>query len=165
MRTALTKSGSISSFAAGGDSSSSLLLADGKLKGARVLLADDLEITRRGMARLLRGSGITLIDEVGNGEHVVERCHEVPYDVIVMEAHMPALDAVATTHHIRQLERLKGVKKPVAIYVMVASEDRATAVDVAKAGAKVFLKPFRGSHVAEVCDNLYESQTPQNIIF
>lgn len=75
------------------------------LRGARVLLVDDDPIRRRAtLAQLLALVGSSSIDEAGNGAQALELLRlasDVPYDLVVIDLHMPGLDGCDTVRQIR----------------------------------------------------------------
>ncbi len=69
---------------------------------AHVLLAEDNEVNRRVVARLLESFGCT-VECAENGRLAVERAAGKRFDVILMDAQMPELDGYAATAEIRRL--------------------------------------------------------------
>jgi DNA-binding NarL/FixJ family response regulator len=61
----------------------------------RVLIADDQELVRRGLAMVIEAqSDMTVVAEAANGHDAVERCHELPVDLALLDVRMPALDGL-----------------------------------------------------------------------
>lgn len=75
------------------------------LRGARVLLVDDEPVHRRAtLVKLLALVGSSSIDEAGDGAEALDLLRwavDVPYDLIVMDLHMPVLDGCDTVRQIR----------------------------------------------------------------
>ncbi len=65
-----------------------------------VLLVEDNEISRRFEAAALRGLG-AVVDEAVSGAEAVALCWHKPYDLILMDIHMPGTDGIAATGRIR----------------------------------------------------------------
>ena len=67
-----------------------------------ILLADDHCMVRQGIRNLLeQEANFEVVGETGNGLGAVKLARELRPDVIVMEAHMPRLDAVEVTRRIK----------------------------------------------------------------
>lgn len=86
-----------------------------------VLVADDHEVVRTGLARLLEGSDITIVAEAENGEQAVEKTLEHNPDVVLMDIRMPEGDGLAA------LEKIRKTKPDVRI-VMLSTYDNPTYV-------------------------------------
>lgn len=69
----------------------------------RILLVDDHDLARRGLAVFLKAFGdLELAGEATDGAEAVRRCAEVRPDVVLMDLMLPGLDGVAATRAIRQ---------------------------------------------------------------
>jgi DNA-binding NarL/FixJ family response regulator len=67
----------------------------------RVLIVDDHEIVRIGIARLLDASpGIEVVGLAGDGEEAIELSAECQPDVVLMDLQMPRVDGIAATQAI-----------------------------------------------------------------
>ncbi len=66
----------------------------------RVLLVDDDPINRLAVGSLLRQQGYPVV-EAENGRIALERLAEQPFDVVLMDVHMPQMDGVEATRAIR----------------------------------------------------------------
>jgi two-component system CAI-1 autoinducer sensor kinase/phosphatase CqsS len=102
------------------------------LRGARVLLVDDDPIRRRAsLAQLLALVGSSSIDEAGNGAQALDLLRlasDVPYDLVVMDLHMPVLDGCDTVRQIRLGAAAGHEQVPVLAHsVQPATEARAQA--------------------------------------
>jgi signal transduction histidine kinase/DNA-binding response OmpR family regulator len=67
----------------------------------RVLVVEDNAINQRIAARLLQNLGCS-VDVVANGREAVEMTERIPYDLVLMDVHMPEMDGFAATGKIRQ---------------------------------------------------------------
>jgi two-component system sensor histidine kinase/response regulator len=93
-----------------------------KIKGARILLAEDNELNQQVATELLRDAGF-VVDVAGNGKIAVEMAIKDRYDVILMDMQMPEMDGVEATVKIRALPQL--AKLPViAMTANAMSADR-----------------------------------------
>jgi DNA-binding NarL/FixJ family response regulator len=86
-----------------------------------VLVADDHEVVRTGLARLLEDSDITIVGEAVNGEQAVEQTMKHNPDVVLMDIRMPDSDGLAALETIKQ-------QKPDVRIVMLSTYDNPTYV-------------------------------------
>ncbi len=70
--------------------------------GARILLADDLDLNRKLISDMLELDGHA-VDSVADGEAAVQLAGEHSYDLILMDMIMPVMDGMAATRAIRAL--------------------------------------------------------------
>ncbi|MEI6196130.1 MAG: ATP-binding protein [Verrucomicrobiota bacterium] len=81
----------------------------------RILLAEDHPINRRLCELVLEGLG-QRADVAVDGREALRRAEQEPYDVILMDCHMPELDGYDATRAIRELEKSRpGMKRPYII--------------------------------------------------
>jgi DNA-binding NarL/FixJ family response regulator len=100
----------------------------------RVLLVDDHQLFRRGVASLLSGrEDIEVVGEANNGAEAVERAGELMPDVILMDIKMPGLDGLAAT------KQLKAEMPYVRIMMLTVSETDEDLFEAIKAGASGYL--------------------------
>ncbi len=66
----------------------------------RVLLADDHEMTREGLRRILETADIEVVGQAGDGETAVDLAMRLLPDVAVLDIRMPRLDGIAATARI-----------------------------------------------------------------
>ncbi len=101
----------------------------------KVLVADDHEVVRTGLARLLEGSDITIVAEAENGEQAVEQTAKHAPDVVLMDIRMPEGDGLSALEKIRQAN-------PDVRIVMLSTYDNPTYVarSVALGAADYVLK-------------------------
>ncbi|MCK7501631.1 MAG: response regulator [Comamonadaceae bacterium] len=108
---------------------------------ARVLVVDDIEVNRIIASALLAQMGLR-IDEAADGLDAVDHCRRVPPDVVLMDVNMPILGGLATTRHLRELQRL-GRLPPFVIVAATANTDAETARLCREAGMDAVLtKPL-----------------------
>ncbi len=67
----------------------------------RLLVCDDHEVIRTGLASLLAGSDIEIIAEASNGKEAVEKAKVSLPDVILLDIRMPDGDGLATLEKLR----------------------------------------------------------------
>ncbi len=67
----------------------------------RVLLVDDQQIVRQGLATILRyAPGIEVVGEAGDGEEAIRLAQELVPDVVLMDLKMPGLGGIPATRRI-----------------------------------------------------------------
>ena len=85
----------------------------------RLLVADDHQVIRTGLASLLAGSDIEIVAEAANGKETIEMAEKHKPDVILLDIRMPDGDGLAT------LEKLRA-KVPDCRVVMLSTYDNPT---------------------------------------
>ncbi len=108
------------------------------LHGLRVLAADDNPINRTVIGRSLAALGADY-DLAANGEEALERAGRTPYDVVLLDCHMPVMDGWTCARRLRDDHRYDSV--PV---LAVSASSRAEDLDRALAAGMDGLlgKPF-----------------------
>jgi len=77
--------------------------ADSGTRRIRVVIVDDHEMVRNGLARFLLVAGdLELVGEAGSGADAVRLCEALRPDVVLMDMVMPDMDGVAATRVIRE---------------------------------------------------------------
>ncbi len=83
-----------------------------KMRGLKVLVADDSAVNRIGIGILLGKYGMS-VDEAVNGEDAVEKLERDVYDIVLMDIGMPKVNGLDATRRIRQSPQQKNRKIPV----------------------------------------------------
>jgi two-component system sensor histidine kinase/response regulator len=78
----------------------------GKLRGARVLLAEDNEINQQVAQEMLEKAGL-VVGIANNGEEAVQRVKAEVYDAVLMDIQMPVMGGFEATQEIRKDGRFK----------------------------------------------------------
>jgi CheY-like chemotaxis protein len=113
----------------------------------RILVAEDNEINRRLVARILEKQGHD-VSYAENGEDVLAALDRESFDLILMDVQMPGMDGLDATVSIRERERSKGTHIPVlAMTAHTLKGDRERCL---KAGMDGFIsKPLRRKEFLE----------------
>jgi len=85
----------------------------------RVLIADDHQVIRTGLATLLAGTEIEIVAEAATGKEAIKQAEKVKPDVILLDIRMPDGDGLSTLEKLRQ-------KSPEARVVMLSTYDNPT---------------------------------------
>ncbi|MBN1588212.1 MAG: response regulator transcription factor, partial [Pirellulales bacterium] len=85
----------------------------------RLLVCDDHEVIRTGLASLLAGSDIEIVAEAANGKEALEQAEKHRPDVVLLDIRMPDGDGLST------LEKLRA-KVPETRVVMLSTYDNPT---------------------------------------
>jgi signal transduction histidine kinase/DNA-binding response OmpR family regulator len=78
----------------------------GRLRGARVLLAEDNEINQQVAQEMLERAGL-VVGIANNGEEAVQRVKTETYDAVLMDIQMPVMGGFDATREIRKDGRFK----------------------------------------------------------
>lgn len=66
----------------------------------RILVAEDNPVNRKVVSAILQRAGHN-VDLVANGQEAMDAVTTVPYDLVLMDAHMPEMDGIEATRAIR----------------------------------------------------------------
>jgi len=93
------------------------------LTGMRVLVAEDNESNQLVASHLLSRAGCR-VEVAGNGVEVLRKLEEQPYDLVLMDCHMPELDGYETATAIRRSDAPWGGVRIVAVTASAMADDR-----------------------------------------
>ncbi len=100
----------------------------------RVLLADDHELFRRGVAEVLTSRGdLLIVGEASDGLQAVELARETKPDLILMDVSMPRLDGLGAMRQV--LQEMPQVK----IVVLTVSDNDEDLFEAIRIGARGYL--------------------------
>ncbi|AYL37663.1 response regulator [Streptomyces fungicidicus] len=101
----------------------------------RVLVVDDQELVRAGLASLLRTApDITEVREVSDGEAAVAAAERERFDVVLMDIRLPGMNGIAATETI-----LRKVPDPPHVIVLTTFDVDEYVYEALRAGASGFL--------------------------
>jgi DNA-binding NarL/FixJ family response regulator len=98
-----------------------------------VVIADDHDLFRRGLIRLLQEGGMDVLGEASDGADAVELCTRVDPDVVVMDLQMPGMSGIEATRAIVDA-RLR-----TRVAVLTVSAEESKVIDALLAGASGYL--------------------------
>lgn len=91
---------------------------------ARILVADDNELNRLLISKILNKRGFFNVEIAANGREVLEKLQLSKYDIILMDLDMPELDGYETTVTIRSWNNEKRKIPIIAVTAHVSSDQR-----------------------------------------
>jgi DNA-binding NarL/FixJ family response regulator len=101
---------------------------------ARIVIADDHELTRTGVRGMLTGEeGLEIVGEASNGSEAVALCRQLRPDLLLTDARMPVMDGLAATRAVKQ--ELPDTK----VIIITLFEDPNYLFQALKAGAAGYL--------------------------
>jgi signal transduction histidine kinase len=117
----------------------------GPAESVRVLVVDDIEQVREGLARLLgQLGGIEVVGTAADGVEAVELVGTARPQVVIMDLRMPNMDGVEATRQIAA--RHAGV----VVLMLSAYGDESLVIEALMAGARGYL--LKGAAAAELAD-------------
>ena len=126
-----------------------------RLSEARILICDDQEANVELLERMLAGAGYLDVASTTDGERAVELSAESPFDLILLDLHMPDPDGFEV------MRRLEPVLEGVWLPILVLTADTSSDVKhrALSAGARDFLaKPLDKAEVLLRIENLLEAR-------
>ncbi len=118
----------------------------------RVLVIDDEEAARYGVARALASQGYAL-DEAADGRAALAKIQELPPDVIVSDINMPGMDGLSLVRQVNE-----NPEAPLVV-LMTAYGSEQVAAEALRAGAYDYLsKPFDVNELRAIIRNALQEQ-------
>ena len=106
----------------------------------RVLLVDDQELFRAGVARIINAQDrLTVVGEAADGAEAVAAVDDLAPDVVLMDIRMPVLDGVEATRQIFAPARIAARATPVRVIVLTTFNLDDRAATAIRHGASGFL--------------------------
>lgn len=124
-------------------------------KRIRVLLADDHDMVRRGLAVFLQAfPDMQLVGEAADGFEAIEQCEQVRPDVVLMDVMMPGMDGIEATR------RIRAQYPAIQVLMLSSSQDEDLIKSAIQAGAIGYvLKDISTNEMAEALRNAYRGQS------
>ena len=111
-----------------------------KNSSIKILLADDHQLFREGLKRILNmEKDIEVIGECGDGLEVVEFCNTTQPDIILMDINMPVETGVAST------ERIRDLFPDVKVIILSIHDDESYVFESLRKGATGYLLKDMGA--------------------
>ncbi len=122
-----------------------------------VLVADDHEVVRSGLASLFKGSDIKIVGEATNGEEAVSQTIKHRPDVVLIDIRMPETDGLAA------LERIRA-KAPETRVVILSTYDNPTYVarSVALGASDYVLKGSARKELVDAIKRAASGESPSS---
>jgi signal transduction histidine kinase/ActR/RegA family two-component response regulator len=119
-----------------------------RLKGARILVAEDDQVNQLVIKSILKLAGLEA-KIVATGQEAIEAIEQDDFDIVLMDVHMPIVDGIEATKRI--LGRKKFANVPIiALSAGVTKEERKKCFS---AGMRDFIsKPFEGASLLEAIE-------------
>ncbi len=115
----------------------------------KVLLADDHDLVRTGMRRLLEDNcDIDVVAEATTGEEAVKYCRELSPEVVLMDINMPGMGGMEATKKIVKLD------STIKVIIVTMNDDEILAKQLLKIGAAGYLT--KGCKISEIMHAIKE---------
>ncbi|MDX2096598.1 MAG: response regulator [Leptolyngbyaceae cyanobacterium bins.59] len=120
----------------------------------KILLAEDMAVNQKVALHVLQQMGYRA-DVAGNGLEVLQALHRQPYDVVLMDLHMPEMDGLEAT---RLLREQKFGSDRLQIIALTADVMQGAREACLKAGMDAYLtKPIRTQDLLHALAEVYQN--------
>ncbi len=128
----------------------------------RVLVAEDGIANQHVALGILRAAGHQAVI-AGDGRETISYWQREPFDVILMDMHMPVMDGIAATEHIRAAEAATGDHIPIIALTAAALKEDADACE--RAGMDDYLaKPIHPRKLQEIPRSIRTQAGSENAV-
>ena len=133
------------------------------LEGLRVLLVDDNAVNRKVVRMLLKPTKVRFVD-AENGQQALELLAEQPFDLVLLDVHMPVMDGVTTIKHIRASPESWNAVPVIALTADAMSGDRERLMALGMTGyaAKPVDQRSLAAEIIRVCSGATAAGQPLN---
>jgi CheY-like chemotaxis protein/HPt (histidine-containing phosphotransfer) domain-containing protein len=136
------------------------MAAEGQLQGARILLVEDNVTNQQVALAVLSKLGYSA-EAVANGKEALEALRTIPYDLVLMDCHMPEMDGYEATRCIRS-PHSSVLNRSIPIVAMTARAMKGDREECLKAGMNDYLvKPVDPMALAEMLDKWLRDETAE----
>ena len=120
----------------------------------RVLVADDHDLVREGICKLLElYDNIEIVGEAGDGIETVNKVRELSPDLVLLDLNMPRMDGITT------IGRIKEIAPDVKILVLTIHDGEEYVYEVAKAGAEGYVqKDIKPEELKEAIERVVKGE-------
>ena len=121
-----------------------------------ILIADDHLLFREGIHRLIDDwTDFEVVGEARNGQEALEMCQKFLPDIVLMDVHMPEMNGVEATAHIRN--KLPGTR----IVMLTVSENENDLFEAIKNGAQGYiLKDVPSKRLHDLLRGVIKDEAP-----
>lgn len=122
----------------------------------RILVVDDHEVVRNGLAMLLDVKpGVEVVGDAADGREAIEKAQALQPDVILLDLVMPNKDGIAVIKEVQQL------RLPCKVLVLTSFTQEDLAFEAVLAGAHGYqLKESSTANLLHAIKAVYNNQTP-----
>lgn len=100
----------------------------------KILVVDDHAVVRKGLVQILDEAPFTAkVDEASRGEDVLDMVRNTPFDVIILDLHLPGMSGLQV------LEQLRHVHPDIPVIILSMHDEEEYGVRVLRAGAAGFV--------------------------
>ncbi|MEA3309630.1 MAG: response regulator [Chloroflexota bacterium] len=127
----------------------------------RLLLVDDERLVRRSMEKTLFRGGfdVTVAENAQGGlqSFNAARAEEMPFDLVILDLHMPNLEGVEDKNAgLQLLSRLLEEQVDLPVIVLTAFDEVARAKESLKRGARAYFVKGREAQLIELINDILE---------
>jgi signal transduction histidine kinase/CheY-like chemotaxis protein len=134
------------------------------LEGLHVLLVDDNEVNRKVARMLLKPTRMQIVD-AEHGKQALDLLAEQPFDLVLLDMHMPVMDGATTIKHIRASPESWNAVPVIALTADAMSGDRERLLALGMTGYATKPVDQRAliAEIVRVCSDTTGTRQPLNI--